>query len=72
VLQQIFEGLVTLKPGTGSEIVGQLADSWTISDDGLTYTFKLKSGIKFQDGTDFNAEAVKWNLQHAIDVARGA
>ena len=68
VLQQIFEGLVTLKPGTGSEIVGQLADSWTISDDGLTYTFKLKSGIKFQDGTDFNAAAAKVNFDRWMSI----
>jgi peptide/nickel transport system substrate-binding protein len=70
VLQQIFEGLVTLKPGSGSEIVGQLADSWTISDDGLTYTFKLKSGIKFQDGTDFNAAAVKFNFDRWLSIPK--
>ena len=70
VLQQIFEGLVTLKPGSGSEIVGQLADSWTISPDGLTYTFKLKSGIKFQDGTDFNAEAAKFNFDRWLSIPK--
>ena len=70
VLQQIFEGLVTLKPGTGSEIVGQLADSWTISDDGLTYTFKLRSGIKFQDGTDFNAAAAKVNFDRWMSIPK--
>ena len=59
VLQQIFEGLVTLKPGTGSDIVGQLADSWTISDDGLTYTFKLKSGIVFHDGSPLGSRDIK-------------
>lgn len=70
VLQQIFEGLVTLKPGTGSDIVGQLADSWTISDDGLTYTFKLKTGIKFQDGTDFNAAAAKVNFDRWMSIPK--
>jgi peptide/nickel transport system substrate-binding protein len=70
VLQQLFEGLVTLKPGTGSDIVGQLADSWTISDDGLTYTFKLKSGIKFQDGTDFNAAAAKVNFDRWMSIPK--
>ncbi|PKH21008.1 glutathione ABC transporter substrate-binding protein GsiB [Enterobacterales bacterium CwR94] len=45
--------------------VNVLADSVDASADGLTYTIKLKSGVKFQDGTDFNAEAVKVNLDRA-------
>jgi peptide/nickel transport system substrate-binding protein len=42
-----------------------LADKWELSDDGLTLTFHLKKGIKFQDGTDFDAAAVKANLDRA-------
>lgn len=45
--------------------INVLADSYQASDDGLTYTIKLHSGIKFQDGTDFNADAVKVNLDRA-------
>ena len=58
---QVIEGLVGTKPGTTGEIIPVLAKSWTVSPDGLTYTFTLRDGVKFHDGTDFNAEAVCYN-----------
>jgi ABC-type transport system substrate-binding protein len=61
VLNQVVENLVTLKPGTVGELAPSLAKSWTQSDDGLTYTFALQDGVKFHDGTDFNAAAVCYN-----------
>jgi peptide/nickel transport system substrate-binding protein len=61
VMQNVMEGLVALKPGSTSEIVPSLATKWTVSPDGLTYTFDLREGVKFHDGTDFNAEAAKYN-----------
>jgi peptide/nickel transport system substrate-binding protein len=61
VMQQVMEGLVSLKPGTTGELKPALAESWTLSDDGLTYTFKVRSGVKFHDGTDLDAAAVKYN-----------
>jgi peptide/nickel transport system substrate-binding protein len=48
--------------------VPMLAESYELSPDGLIYTIKLKQGVKFQDGTDFNADAVKFNLdRYATD-----
>jgi peptide/nickel transport system substrate-binding protein len=52
-----------------TRLVPMLATSWTVSRDGLTYTFKLRQGVKFQDGTDFNAEAVKFNVERWLDPA---
>ena len=68
VLQQIVETLVTLEPGTGDKIVPGLAESWTLSEDGLTYTFKIRSGVKFSDGTDLDAAAVKFNFDRWLNL----
>jgi peptide/nickel transport system substrate-binding protein len=54
----MYEGLVHYKYGT-LVIEPLLATSWVVSADGLTYSFTLRQGVKFQDGTDFNADAVK-------------
>ncbi len=61
VIDQIFETLVTLTPGT-TEVAPALAESWEASPDGKTWTFHLRQGVKFQDGTDFNADAVCFNF----------
>jgi peptide/nickel transport system substrate-binding protein len=46
----------------------QLATSWDVSDDGLVYTYYLREGVKFHDGTDFNADAVKVNFDRFMDT----
>jgi peptide/nickel transport system substrate-binding protein len=50
------------------DIVPCLAESWSTSPDGLSVTFNIRKGVKFQDGTDFNAEAARWNFQQALDA----
>ena len=59
----VFEGLTRIGPN--GEVLPDLAESWTISDDGKVYTFKLHSGVKFHDGADFSAEDVKFSLDRA-------
>ena len=62
IAQQIYETLVKLAPGSASTLVPGLAKSWEASADGLTYTFHLQTGVKFTDGTDFNADAAVYNV----------
>jgi peptide/nickel transport system substrate-binding protein len=61
VVDQIFQGLVGLKAGS-TQIQPLLATSWSPSKNGLTWTFNLRQGVKFQDGTPFNAAAVCFNF----------
>jgi peptide/nickel transport system substrate-binding protein len=61
VLDQIFEGLVDLKPGT-LKVIPSLATSWKGTGGGRVWTFKLRHGVKFQDGTKFNAKAACYNF----------
>ena len=62
VARQIFEGLVGVEPGT-ADPAPLLAESWEVSDDGLEYTFTLKEGVTFHDGTDFDGDAVCANFE---------
>lgn len=65
-LRSVYDSLVYLDPQTGEFIPG-LAKSWEISSDGKTYTFKLKSGVTFHDGTPFDAAAVRANIEYVLN-----
>lgn len=63
VMQQEMMMVESLtKLGANGQAQPLLATKWTVSPDGLSYTFTLRSGVKFSDGTPFNAAAVKWSL----------
>ncbi len=65
VYANVFEGLTRF--ASDGSVKPALAESWEISDDGLTYTFKLRSGVSFHDGSEFNAEDVKFSLDRSRD-----
>jgi peptide/nickel transport system substrate-binding protein len=64
--RRVVETLVAFADES-TQIVPGLAESWTISKDGLSYTFKLRKGIAFHDGTPFNAQAVKFSIERQIN-----
>ena len=68
MLSQVFDTLVYRQAGDLKVYPG-LADSWAISADAREYTFKLKRGVKFHDGTPMNAQAVKFTFDRVIDPA---
>jgi peptide/nickel transport system substrate-binding protein len=67
VVTSVYEGLVKYANGT-TQIVPALAQSWTISPDGLTYTFKLRPNVTFHDGTPVNSAAAKFSFQRRAGV----
>jgi peptide/nickel transport system substrate-binding protein len=67
IAASIFNALVGLDKDL--HIVPELAESWAWSDRGRTLTLKLRRGVKFHDGTDFNAPAVKANFERILDPA---
>ncbi len=62
---QVFDPLVT--KNENNELVGHLAESWEISEDNLTYTFKLRGDVTFSDGSAFTAEDAAYNIMFAKD-----
>src|SRR5689334_18303024 len=62
----LYEGLVKVD---GGEVTGVLAESWTVSDDGLDYIFNLRPGVSFHDGSPLNADAVLANFNRWFDPA---
>ena len=60
--------LVRLDVNDTTKVVGGVAESWTVSDDGLTYTFKLKPDLTFASGNPITAEDVAWSFERAVKL----
>jgi peptide/nickel transport system substrate-binding protein len=66
----IFSSLVTID--TNFNYVPELAESWDVLENGKVYVFHLRKGVKFHEGSDFDAEVVRWNYQRAVDPEEDA
>lgn len=71
LLPNVYEGLTRFNP-TRQDVDPLLATSWTHTPDGMTWTFTLRQGVKFHDGTPFNATAVKFSVDRTVRMGGGA
>jgi peptide/nickel transport system substrate-binding protein len=65
VVGNLFNSLLTIDAELN--YVPDLAESWEVLEDGKVYVFHLRQGVKFHDGSDFDAEVVRWNYQRIMD-----
>jgi peptide/nickel transport system substrate-binding protein len=73
VMANCYEGLTFYNaPGSDEILSGKLATSWEMNDDATEWTFYLREGVMFQDGTPFNAEAVKYSIEKTMEIGAGA
>jgi len=73
VLVNVYETLTRYTPlGSKDALQPGLATSWTVTDEGMTWTFKLREGAKFHDGADFDASAVKRSIERTQDLGQCA
>ena len=65
MIKSLFDSLMDYAPGT-TDLVPDLAESYEVAPDGLSYTFKLRHGVKFHNGRELTAEDVKWSIERAV------
>src|SRR5215510_1484880 len=72
-LAPVYSTLLRFDPfdRTGTKVVGDLAESWTVAKDGRTYTFKIRRGVKFHDGSELTAKDVKASYDKIIFPPQG-
>jgi peptide/nickel transport system substrate-binding protein len=73
MLANVYEPLLWYNaPGSKDQFTPALAESWSVTDDGLTWTFNLRKGVKFHDGEPFNAAAAKASIDRVMTMKKGA
>jgi peptide/nickel transport system substrate-binding protein len=72
-LYNVYEPLLWYNPpGSAEQFTPALATSWESADEGMTWTFYLREGVTFHDGTPFNADAVKYSIERIMEMGGGA
>lgn len=66
MIKSLFDGLMDYEPGT-TNLRKEIADDYTISEDGKTFTFKLRKGVKFHNGRELNADDVKYSIERVVN-----
>ena len=72
VTEALYEGLLRYSSDNTNEIVGLLAESWEVADDGMTYTFTLREGLTFTDGSPLDSETLKFGFERRVAEAVAA
>jgi oligopeptide transport system substrate-binding protein len=68
MIKSLFDGLMDYEPGTAT-LRPDLAESYEISPDGMTFTFKLRPGVKFHNGREMTAEDIKYSIERVLNPA---
>ena len=68
MIKSLFDGLMDYEPGS-TNLTTDLAESYEISPDGMTFTFKLRPGVKFHNGREMTAEDVKYSIERVVNPA---
>lgn len=68
LINNVYDTLIELDPTKPGELIAGLADSWSVGEDGVTYTFKMKSGLTFSSGNPVRAEDAAWSLQRVVKL----
>jgi peptide/nickel transport system substrate-binding protein len=67
-LLNVYDRLIRILPANNFELEPGLAESWSVADDGKTYTIKMKEGLKFHSGNPITAEDAAWSLQRVVKL----